>query len=88
MGDWDSLVDDLVALGFVDSIEDKALLVGPLGAILTQLTAGGGAKKVNIDLVMREIDAMTQVYDFKVSLQTVAKLVAGRHGLNGREMIL
>ncbi|PSC69658.1 putative aarF domain-containing kinase chloroplastic [Micractinium conductrix] len=66
VGDWDSLVDDLVALGFVDSVEDKQLLVGPLGAILTQLTAGGGAKKVNIKVVMDEIEKMTQAYDFRV----------------------
>lgn len=26
-GDWDSLVDDLVALGFVDSVEDRENLV-------------------------------------------------------------
>lgn len=66
VGDWDSLVDDLVALGFVDSVDNKQALVGPLGAILTQLTAGGGARKVNIAVVMDEIEKMTQLYEFKV----------------------
>lgn len=27
-GDWDSLIDDLVALGFVDSVDDRESLVG------------------------------------------------------------
>ncbi|KAL4435049.1 hypothetical protein ABPG77_003874 [Micractinium sp. CCAP 211/92] len=65
-GDWDSLVDDLVALGFVDSVEDRENLVGPLGAILTQLSAGGGARKVNVAVVMEEIDRMTARYEFRV----------------------
>ncbi|KAL4854874.1 Protein ACTIVITY OF BC1 COMPLEX KINASE 3 [Chlorella vulgaris] len=66
VGDWDSLADDLVALGFVDSIQDKGKLVGPLGIILTELSAGGGAKKVNIAVVMEEIDRLSQQFEFKV----------------------
>ena len=115
-GDYSSLVDDLVSLGFVDSVDDKSKLVGgrgrlgtlrfcpiacqlaepgnrhvgrvhactpagtnfrpccchcllqvgPLEAILVQLTAGGGAKKVNIGVVMAEIEKITQLYDFKI----------------------
>lgn len=40
--------------------------VGPLGAILTQLSAGGGARKVNVAVVMEEIDRMTARYEFRV----------------------
>ncbi|KAL4458199.1 hypothetical protein ABPG75_013064 [Micractinium tetrahymenae] len=66
VADWDSLIDDLVALGFVDSVEDRESLVGPLGAILTQLSAGGGARKVNVAVVMEEIERMTARYEFRV----------------------
>lgn len=43
--------------------------VGPLGAILTQLSAGGGARKVNVAVVMEEIDRMTARYEFRVGAQ-------------------
>ncbi|PRW59939.1 eyespot assembly ABC1 kinase family [Chlorella sorokiniana] len=67
VGDWDSLADDLVALGFLEGIQgSREALVEPLGVILTQLSAGGGAKKVNIALVLEEIEKLTTVYEFRI----------------------
>ncbi|KAI7839911.1 hypothetical protein COHA_006391 [Chlorella ohadii] len=67
VGDWDSLADDLVALGFLEGIQgDREALVEPLGIILTQLSAGGGAKKVNIALVLEEIEKLTTVFEFRI----------------------
>lgn len=51
--------------------------VGPLGAILTQLSAGGGARKVNVAVVMEEIERMTARYEFRVRGQALGALGCG-----------
>jgi hypothetical protein len=50
--DWDKVAYDLQALGFIpDGVADEVLqeMAGPLGRILSQLSGGGGATKLNID---------------------------------------
>lgn len=51
MGDYDGVAEDLVKLGFLDQGGDKEGLVEPLGVLLAEITQGGGAANINIDLV-------------------------------------
>ena len=44
----------------------EAGLVEPLGAVLTQLSKGGGAKGINIDDVTQQLEALTKDYPFQV----------------------
>lgn len=65
--DWASVPDDLRKLGFIAAdAPDASAMVEPLGRILTQLSAGGGAKGVNIDQIMRDIETLSQDYPFEV----------------------
>lgn len=55
----------------------EAGLVEPLGAVLTQLSAGGGAKGINIDDVTVQLERLTREYPFQVqtlSLSTKSPL--------------
>lgn len=50
--DWDKVAYDLQNLGFIpEEVGDDVLqeMSGPLGRILSQLSGGGGATKLNID---------------------------------------
>ena len=50
--DWDKVAYDLQNLGFIPpDVGDEVLaeMSGPLGRILSQLSGGGGATKLNID---------------------------------------
>lgn len=50
--DWDKVAYDLQNLGFIpEDVGDEVLqeMAGPLGRILSQLSGGGGATKLNID---------------------------------------
>lgn len=52
MQDWDKVAYDLQRLGFIpEDVGDEVLqeMAGPLGRILSQLSGGGGATKLNID---------------------------------------
>ncbi len=52
MQDWDKVAYDLQRLGFIpEGVDDSILqeMAGPLGRILSQLSGGGGATKLNID---------------------------------------
>lgn len=44
----------------------EAGLVEPLGAVLTQLSKGGGAKGINIDDVTRQLEDLTREYPFQI----------------------
>lgn len=66
MGDYEAIVDDLVALGFLAPGTDREGLVEPLGVLLTELKAGGGAQNINIDVVMSKIDELAGRYPFQV----------------------
>ncbi len=43
----------------------EAGLVEPLGAVLTQLSAGGGAASINIDAVTAQLEELTRRYPFQ-----------------------
>lgn len=43
----------------------EAGLVEPLGAVLSQLSAGGGAKGINIDDVTAQLERLTREYPFE-----------------------
>jgi aarF domain-containing kinase len=45
--DWDALVDDLVALGFLPSNPDRGLIVPVMDRVLSPYLRGGGAKSFN-----------------------------------------
>ena len=45
----------------------EAGLVEPLGAVLTQLSKGGGAKGINIEDVTAQLEALTKDYPFQVT---------------------
>ncbi len=68
MGDYEAIVDDLVAMGFMPEGGDRSGLVEPLGVVLSQLSAGGGAANVNIDLVMAKIEEVAEKYPIQVGL--------------------
>ncbi len=44
----------------------EAGLVEPLGAVLMELSKGGGAKGINIDDVTAQLERLTQEYPFQV----------------------
>ncbi|GAB4820396.1 hypothetical protein N2152v2_007442 [Parachlorella kessleri] len=66
VGDYEAIVDDLVTLGFMKGGGDRSGLVEPLGVLLAQLTAGGGATNVNIELVMAKIEELANRYPFQI----------------------
>jgi aarF domain-containing kinase len=60
---------DLQTLGFIpyEAGDPVALgIVPPLGRILSQLSGGGGATKLNIDAVMAELEELGRSYPFQV----------------------
>ncbi|EIE22124.1 ABC1-domain-containing protein [Coccomyxa subellipsoidea C-169] len=66
--DWAGVAKDLVNLGFTpEGAPDpgEAGLVEPLGAVLSQLSAGGGAKGINIDDVTAQLERLTREYPFE-----------------------
>lgn len=85
VGDYDGVVEDLVALGFLPEGGDRAGLAEPLGVLLEEITAGGGAANVNIDLVMAEMDKLSGRYPFQVS-QALAPTVCP-HQLSGAHLM-
>jgi hypothetical protein len=59
--------DDLVKLGFVPSWAPsprESGLADPLGRILSQLAAGGGAAKINVDSVMEELKQLQLTFPY------------------------
>ena len=46
-------------------------LVAPLGSILRQLSAGGGAAGINIDDITVELEKLTKNYPFQARLGRV-----------------
>lgn len=52
--DWASVPEDLRKLGFIrEDAPNSDAIAEPLGRVLTQLSAGGGAKGLNIDQARR-----------------------------------
>ena len=69
MQDWKNVAYDLQTLGFIpeDAGDPVELgLVEPLGSILSQLSGGGGATKLNIDAVMGELEDLGKRYPFSI----------------------
>ncbi|CAL8467304.1 g6841 [Coccomyxa elongata] len=67
--DWAGVARDLVNLGFTpEGAPDpgEAGLVEPLGAVLMELSKGGGAKGINIDDVTAQLERLTQEYPFQI----------------------
>ncbi len=67
--DWDGVARDLVGLGFIpegapDPVESG--VAKPLGAILRQLSAGGGAKGLDIKAISAELEDLTSKYPFQI----------------------
>lgn len=57
-------------LGFIPEdlpAKDKAAIAKPLGSILAQLSGGGGAAKVNIDVVTQQLEELGTMYPIQVS---------------------
>jgi hypothetical protein len=50
--------------GAPDPVESGVAV--PIGMILDQLSAGGGAKGINLDQVTLELDRLTRQYPFQV----------------------
>lgn len=66
-GDYESVADDLVKLGFVPPWAPsprESGLADPLGRILSQLAAGGGAAKINVDSVMEELKRLQLTFPY------------------------
>ncbi len=66
--DWEAVANDLVNLGFIPPGVDPrdARIIEPLGQILEQLSNGGGAAGVNIDVVTVELNKLSKQYPIKV----------------------
>eukprot|EP01024_Parvocaulis_polyphysoides_P031316 TRINITY_DN28351_c1_g1_i4.p1 TRINITY_DN28351_c1_g1~~TRINITY_DN28351_c1_g1_i4.p1 ORF type:complete len:703 (+),score=101.06 TRINITY_DN28351_c1_g1_i4:188-2296(+) len=62
--DWEALTVDLQHLGFIKTDEDVNTtgLVEPLGQIFSELIKGGGAKGVNIDYIVKELNLLSDQY--------------------------
>eukprot|EP01023_Acetabularia_acetabulum_P029612 TRINITY_DN2793_c0_g2_i1.p1 TRINITY_DN2793_c0_g2~~TRINITY_DN2793_c0_g2_i1.p1 ORF type:complete len:988 (+),score=151.02 TRINITY_DN2793_c0_g2_i1:77-2965(+) len=62
--DWDAITVDLQKLGFIKTDEDVSTtgLVEPLGQIFSELIKGGGAKGVNIDYIIKELNQLAEEY--------------------------
>lgn len=68
--DWENVARDLQTLGFIplaagDPVQLRGL-VPALGSILSQLSGGGGAAKLNIDAVMGELEDLGRLYPFSI----------------------
>lgn len=50
--------------GAPDPVESGVAV--PIGVILEQLSGGGGAKGINLDQVIAELDRLTRTYPFQV----------------------
>lgn len=66
--DWEAVANDLVALGFIPPGVDPrdARIIEPLGQILDQLSKGGGATGINIDVVTVELNKLSKQYPIQV----------------------
>jgi aarF domain-containing kinase len=67
--DWPNVARDLQTLGFIpeDAGDPAELgLVEPLGRVLSQLSGGGGAAKLNVDAVLAELEDLGRDYPFRV----------------------
>lgn len=67
IGDWPSVAEDLVKLGFIpeDAPDPRTSgLAEPLGRVLEQLVVGGGAAKVNVDGVLAELNSLGRDYPY------------------------
>jgi len=64
--DYSAIPRDLVSLGFVPAGKEadirEAGVVRVLSNVLRQLSAGGGAAKINVDQLAAELQSMTQSY--------------------------
>jgi aarF domain-containing kinase len=65
--DYDATLDDLIVLGFIpetitEDAERRAIVAPLLGQVLGQLSAGGGAKSLNIDAVGQQIETLSKQY--------------------------
>ncbi|KAK9823974.1 hypothetical protein WJX72_006718 [[Myrmecia] bisecta] len=69
MADWEAVTLDLQKLGFMPPGSPDPIaagLVAPLGAILSQLVGGGGARNINLDVVTAQLDEVSRNYPFQV----------------------
>jgi aarF domain-containing kinase len=67
VSDWPAVAEDLVKLGFIPADAPSPRTSGlaePLGRILEQLVAGGGAAKVNIEGVLAELDSLGRTFPY------------------------
>eukprot|EP01026_Neomeris_dumetosa_P041066 TRINITY_DN33986_c0_g1_i11.p1 TRINITY_DN33986_c0_g1~~TRINITY_DN33986_c0_g1_i11.p1 ORF type:complete len:932 (+),score=126.14 TRINITY_DN33986_c0_g1_i11:322-2796(+) len=62
--DWDALVEDLQVLGFITTTENLKGTELPqiLGNIFSELVKGGGAKGINIETVIKEVNNLSTKY--------------------------
>ena len=59
----------------------------PLGAVLTQLSKGGGAKGINIEDVTQQLEALTKDYPFQVTpAHPIGSQPPRRHPVVGKHM--
>ena len=45
--DWDALIDDFIALGFLPANSDRGLIIPVMDKVLSPYLRGGGAKAFN-----------------------------------------
>lgn len=50
--DWDSLVDDFVALGFLPASIDRGVVIPVMDRVLSPYLKGGGARAFNFQVVV------------------------------------
>lgn len=64
--DYSAIPTDLVSLGFIpagkERVVEEAGVVTVLSSVLAQLSAGGGAAKINVDQLVGELQSMTSSY--------------------------
>eukprot|EP00798_Chlamydomonas_sp_ICE-L_P020473 gene20473-27261_t len=81
--DWSALVDDFVALGFLEPNCDRGVIVPVMARVLGPYLKGGGAKAYNFQALSQDLLAVTMEIPFSVPpyMSLLARSVATLEGI-------
>ncbi|KAG2445070.1 hypothetical protein HYH02_008937 [Chlamydomonas schloesseri] len=81
--DWDALIDDFVALGFLPPNPDRALIIPVMDRVLSPYLRGGGAAAFNFQALSQDLLAATLEIPFSVPpyMSLLARSVATLEGI-------
>ncbi|KAG2430848.1 hypothetical protein HXX76_009822 [Chlamydomonas incerta] len=81
--DWDALIDDFVALGFLPRNPDRPLIIPVMDRVLSPYLRGGGAAAFNFQALSQDLLAATLEIPFSVPpyMSLLARSVATLEGI-------